>query len=126
MQTASLALEQNKEVFAIPGNIGNSQSDGTNSLIQKGEAKLVTNCDDILVELNLKIQPEIGTNIPKPSVDLNMFEQNIYDVLTQEPKHIDKIAQETNLNSSDCLIHLLTLEFREIVKQLPGKNFVLN
>lgn len=126
MQTASLALDQNREVFAIPGNIGNSQSEGTNNLIQKGEAKLVTNCEDILVELNLKIQPEIGNNIPKPSKDLNIFEQNIYDILTSEPKHIDIIAQETKLNSSDCLIHLLTLEFRDIVKQLPGKNFVLN
>ncbi len=51
LQTAAFALDQNREVFAIPGNLGISQSEGTNLLIQKGEAKLVRNCDDILVEI---------------------------------------------------------------------------
>ncbi len=79
LQTASFALDQNREVFAVPGNIGVPQSDGTNLLIQKGEAKLVRNCEDILVELKLKIKPIIGENIPKPSYDLNMFEHSMYD-----------------------------------------------
>jgi len=124
LQTAAFALEQNKEVFAIPGNLGITQSEGTNLLIQKGEAKLVRNCDDILVELNIKIQPQVGKNIAEPTVDLNMFEQKIYDLVSKEPKHIDLIATESKINSSDCLVHLLSLEFRDIIKQLPGKTFV--
>jgi DNA processing protein len=124
MQTAAFALEQNKEVFAIPGNLGITQSEGTNLLIQKCEAKLVKNCDDILVELNLKIQPKVGGNIPSPTFDLNMFEQKIYDILSNEAKHIDLIATESGINSSECLVHLLSLEFRDVVKQLPGKTFL--
>ncbi len=124
MQTAALALEQNREVFAVPGNLGIDQSEGTNILIQKGEAKLVRNSEDIFIELNLKIKPEIGKNIPKPSMDLNIFEQNIFELISDEPKHIDKISKESKLSSSDCLVHLLSLEFREMIKQLPGKNFV--
>jgi DNA processing protein len=126
LQTAAYALNQNREVFAIPGNIGSLQSEGTNTLIQKGEAKLVKNAEDILVELNIKIKPEVGKNIPKPSYDLNLFEQKIYELLSNEPKHIDEIAKESEINSSECLVHLLSLEFRDIVKQLPGKNFILS
>ena len=124
LQTAAFALDQNREVFAIPGNLGISQSEGTNLLIQRGEAKLVKNSDDILVELNLKIKPKIGENIPRPTYDLNLFEQLIFDQLSNEPMHIDAIAIKTNISSSDCLVHLLTLEFRDLVQQLSGKNFI--
>lgn len=124
LQTASFALDQNREVFAIPGNLGKPQSEGCNLLIQKGEAKLVKNVEDILVELDLKIKPEVGHNIPKPVEDLNMFEQKIYDFLSDDPKHIDEIANETKINSADCLVHLLSLEFRNLIRQLPGKMFI--
>lgn len=124
LQTAAFALDQNREVFAVPGNLGVLQSEGTNLLIQKGEAKLVRNYNDILEELDLKIQPDIGRNIPRPTYDLNMFEQKIYDLLSKEPKHIDTIANESGINSSECLVHLLSLEFRNIIRQLPGKTFV--
>ena len=124
LQTAALALDQNKEVFAVPGNLGISQSEGTNLLIQKGEAKLVRNSDDILVELNLKIKPKVGDNIPRPTYDLNLFEKLIFDQLSEEPIHIDAIANKTNISSSDCLVHLLSLEFRDLVQQLSGKNFI--
>jgi DNA processing protein len=124
LQTAEFALDQNKEVFAIPGNLGILQSEGTNNLIKKGGAKLVQNIEDILVELKLKIKPKINGNIAKPTEDLNLFEQKIYEALSDKPKHIDTIADETKINSSDCLVHLLSLEFRDYIKQLPGKVFV--
>lgn len=125
LQTARFALDQNREVFAIPGNLGFNQSEGTNKLIQKGEAKLVTNAEDILIELNLKTEPLVGKNIPKPELNLNLFEQKIYDTLSKDPKHIDLISSEAGINSSECLVHLLSLEFRDLVKQFPGKTFVL-
>ncbi len=56
MQTAALALDQNREVFSIPGNLSVRQSEGTNLLIQKGEAQLVTCAEEILVSLELKIE----------------------------------------------------------------------
>ncbi|WP_337865816.1 DNA-processing protein DprA [Ignavibacterium sp.] len=125
MQTARLALDQNREVFAMPGNLGVRQSEGTNLLIQRGEAELVTSAEDILNELELKLKPIIGKNIPKPQKDLNMFEEKIYNSLSNEPLHIDKISELTNLSTSDCLVHLLSLEFKGLVKQLPGKVFGL-
>ena len=123
MQTAKHALDQNKEVFAIPGNLTSEQSNGTNTLIQRNGAKLVTEPDDILVELQLKLKPEIGVNIPKPKMDLSLFEEKIYNLLDNKPKQIDKIASESSLSISDSLINLLSLEFKGVVQQLPGKMF---
>jgi DNA processing protein len=125
MQTAAFALDQNREVFAVPGNLGVRQSEGTNMLIQKGEAKLVLNAEDILVELELKLKPIIGKNIPKPSVHLNMFEEKILSTLQEDPLQIDNISTLTELSTSECLVHLLSLEFKGLVKQLPGKVFAI-
>jgi DNA processing protein len=125
MQTAAFALDQNREVFAVPGNLGIKQSEGTNILIQKGEAELIISAEDILVELELKLKPILGKNIPKPHNDLNLFEEKIIACLNDKELQIDKIASLTNLNTSDCLVHLLSLEFKGLVKQLPGKIFAL-
>jgi DNA processing protein len=124
MQTAAYALDQNREVFAIPGNININQSEGPNALIQKGEAKLITCVEDILQELELQIKPQVGINIPKPTVELNLFEEKILSGLDQNPKQIDEIALATATSTADCLVNLLTLEFKGLVKQLPGKMFV--
>lgn len=123
MQTAAFSLDQNREVFALPGNLGVRQSEGTNMLIQKGEAKLVRNGEDVLVELELKLKPVIGKNIPKPQVGLNLFEEKILTSLQEEPLHIDNISSLTAMATSECLVHLLSLEFKGLIKQLPGKVF---
>jgi DNA processing protein len=125
MQTAALALDQNREVFAVPGNLGIKQSEGTNFLIQKGEAKLILSAEDVLIELDLKLKPVLGKNVPKQVMELNLFEEKIIGSLDKEPLQIDKIASMTNLSTSDCLVHLLSLEFKGMVKQLPGKVFSL-
>lgn len=125
MQTARLALDQNREVFAIPGNLGVRQAEGNNLLIQRGEAELIRTAEDILVELELKLKPVIGKNIPKPQIDLTIFEEKILAVLSNDPMQIDKIAERTELSTSDCLVNLLSLEFKGLVKQLPGKMFCL-
>lgn len=124
MQTAAFALDQNREVFCVPGNLGIKQSEGTNLLIQKGEAKLIRNAEDIFAELNLKLKPFDGENIKKVPTDLNLFEAKIFEAVTNEPAHIDMISQVTALSTSDCLVHLLSLEFRGLIKQLPGKMFI--
>lgn len=124
MQTASLALDQGREVFAVPGNLGVRQSEGTNLLIQKGEAELIRSAEDILLELEIKLKPVIGKNIPRPDVELNFFEEQILSHLNNEPIQIDVLASKANLSTSDCLVHLLSLEFKGVVKQLPGKTFI--
>lgn len=124
MQTASFALDQNREVFALPGNVGVRQSQGTNKLIRAGEAALIQTAEDILLDLKLKLKPVIGKNIPKPDAELNLFEEKIYNSLINEPQQIDLIAAKTALTTSECLVHLLSLEFQGLIKQLPGKCFM--
>lgn len=123
MQTAAFALDQNREVFALPGNVGARLSEGTNLLIQKSEAELITSADDIINELELKLRPVLGKNIPKQQVDLSLFEEKLINVLNSEPLQIDKIAALANMTTSECLVNLLSLEFKGLVKQLPGKMF---
>ena len=55
--------------------------------------------------------------------DLNLFEEKIISIISAEPVQIDKIASLTEMNTSECLVHLLSLEFKGLVKQLPGKMF---
>lgn len=123
MQTAKFALDQNKEVFAIPGNLTSEQSRGTNILIQRNGAKLVTEPEDILIELQLKLKPIIGQNIPNQNLDLSLFEEKIYQILNDTPKQIDLVATESMLSISETLVNLLSLEFKGLVQQLPGKLF---
>lgn len=126
--TAGFALDQNKEVFAVPGNIYAKFSTGTNELIKKGQAKLIVNIDDIISELNYKFKAFISkdkrSDVLNENIPMNVFEKKIYDVLNEEPVHIDSINYITNLSISDCLVNLLSLEFKGLVKQLPGKFFV--
>ncbi|MCW8803816.1 MAG: DNA-processing protein DprA [Ignavibacteriaceae bacterium] len=125
MQTAAFALDQNREVFALPGNVGVRQSEGTNLLIQKSEAELLISAKDVINELELKLKPVLGKNIPKQQIDLSFFEEKIINVLNSEPLQIDRIATLAHMTTSECLVNLLSLEFKGLVKQLPGKMFAL-
>ncbi|NUM71042.1 MAG: DNA-protecting protein DprA [Ignavibacteriaceae bacterium] len=123
LYTAEFALDQGKEVFAIPGNINSTHSDGTNALIQRGEAKLVMNTEDILKELNVPVKQPAEKPAPEPQPELNLFESKIFSALSSEPKHIDVVAAESGLSITDCLVNLLTLQFKGVVNQLPGKYY---
>ncbi len=127
MITATYALDQNREVFAVPGNINEKRSDGTNKLIQRGHAKLITSTGDILEEIagKLKYTRIAGEKSPRTQrpVSLNVFEEKIFESLTAEPAHIDAIAEISGLSTSEALVHLLGLEFKGVVKQLAGKMF---
>jgi len=122
--TAQTALEQGREVFAVPGSIFSPKSLGPHRLIQDG-AKLVMNIEDILVELpqQLDIFDERKTAEP-PAVNLTETEQKVLAQLSHEPIHIDLLARQAGLPTAQLLAVLLELEFKNIVKQLPGKFFV--
>jgi len=124
--TAKDALEQNREIFAVPGNLGDDYSEGTNALIRDNKAKLVTSPEEIISELNLKMQPVEFKKTPNPEIQLNLFEEKIVECLSSEPCHIDKISSLTSLSTSECLVYLLSLEFKGLVRQFPGKMFSID
>jgi DNA processing protein len=128
--TAEFALDQNKEIFAVPGYIYSKKSEGCNNLIKKGQAKLIDSVDDIFSELSYKLDGFLKKDIlnlnesEKKVIDMSIFEKSIFDVLSNEPIHIDLINSKTGLSISDCLVNLLSLEFKGLIKQLPGKYFI--
>lgn len=125
MITAGTALDQNREVFAVPGSIFEKKSRGTNKLIREGRAKLVEDVSDVLDELRYKLRPLMkGRQAAQPKVQLTIFEQKIFDVMTDEAEHIDALAERCNTAIPDLLVQLLSLELKGVVKQLPGKYFV--
>lgn len=127
MITASYALDQNREIFAVPGPVHENRSSGTNTLIQRGHAKLIQSYEDIIEEIVSRlryIQPEIAAaESLQPPPDMNMFEEKIFNVLSSQPLHIDDLAHKAELSTSDTLVHLLSLEFKGAVRQLAGKMF---
>lgn len=120
--TAALALEQNREVFAIPGDIYAKNSQGTNKLIKMG-AKLVNNIDDILEELNLSHL--IKTPRKKKIKPENKEEEIILSLLSAQPIHIDEIIKLSKLPVSVVNSTLMILELKDVVKNLGKNNFIL-
>lgn len=125
MITAATALDQNRELFCIPGRISERKSLGTNGLIRKGQAKLVQSVDDVIEELHAALRPILSNAAAAPPApQMNAFEQLIYDTIGAEPLHVDAIADATRLAVSDVLVSLLGLEFKGAVRQLAGKMFL--
>ncbi|MFC1964042.1 DNA-processing protein DprA [Chloroflexota bacterium] len=121
--TAQMALEQNREVFAVPGSILSPVSRGTNHLIQEG-AKLVRDYTDILEELNLTAaarQIEISEILPASDTETLLLRQ-----LGTEPTHIDEVCRTSNLPTATVSSTLAMLELKGLVKQVGPMNYVLS
>jgi DNA processing protein len=132
--TARLALEQGREVFAVPGSIDAAGSRGTNKLIKQG-AKLIENTDDILEEIlpqferTIVLKPHSIANseaiAAKSSEIFSAVDQKIIDFISGSRVHIDDLISSTGLSSADILSALTTLELKGMVRQYPGKFFSL-
>jgi len=122
--TAYLALEQGKEVFAVPGNIYNSQSKGCHHLLKQG-AKLVENSREILEEFKQWIPSDhdSATNQVQPD-SLTEIEKKVWNILSNEPVHIDILVKRANTTTAEALSVLLGLELKGFVKQLSGMMFI--
>ncbi len=129
--TADFALEQGRDVFAVPGPIGNPASEGVHRLIQQG-AKLICRVDDVLQELNLppgapaKPARPGGSRTPDASsaAPLAPETRRILEQLNDEPLHVDRLAERIGTASAGLAAALLALELKHLVKQLPGKYFI--
>jgi len=122
MITARLALEQNREVLAIPGSILSPVSSGTNQLIQEG-AKLVNNYKDVLEELNLTAvvhQVEVKEIIPASDTEGLLLGQ-----LGIEPTHVDEVCRNSNLSISQVSSTLAMMELKGMVRQVGTMSYVL-
>lgn len=116
--TANYALEQNREVFAVPGSIFSQVSKGTNDLIKRG-AKLVTSYVDVLEELNLDIT---AVEVPLDA-DVSDQEQEVLSTLTREPIHIDDLTRQIHKPASEIAAALAILEMKGRVRSLGGAKF---
>ncbi|WP_150466746.1 DNA-processing protein DprA [Francisella sp. SYW-9] len=121
--TAQLALEQNKEVFAIPGSIFSQTSEGTNELIKQG-AKLVCNINDILEEINIHsiITQKDDSYLLKNNdhKDLSTIEKTILDSIDTELTTLDKIITRSNLPYNQVVSTLLELELESLIESVAG------
>lgn len=132
--TARLALEQNREVFAVPGRVASQKTRGTHTLLKQG-ARLVETAQDILEEIAPQLHRRSGlkdgpaqeavktmTNEVKP--DLAGDQEKIWKALSSEPLHVDKIGRQVNLTPPQLAPLLLELELKGLIRQLPGMMYI--
>lgn len=120
--TARHALEQNREVFAVPGSILSPVSRGGNQLIRDSGAKLVTSADDVMEELNLSAadhQLELAAFFPEDEAQAAVLK-----FVTFDPIHIDEITRNSALAASTVSGALTMMELRGLVRQVGGMNYV--
>ena len=121
--TAKHALDENREVFAVPGDISRPNSEGVNWLIKESGAKLVTDCSDILEELNISSvveqQIEMAALFPE---DEN--ESQVLRYVTYDPVHIDEVIRNAGLGISVVSGVLAMMELKGLIKQVGGMNYI--
>lgn len=125
MLTVEHAVQQNKEVFAVPGSILSESNKGTNWLIQQG-AKLVAGVDDVLDELNIVVK---DGQLPMPMqtkeiVLDNDLEATVLGIIDAEPRHIDDVTRTTGFESSTVAATLSLLEIKGLVRQAGPMQYV--
>jgi len=121
--TADYALDQGRETFAVPGSVFKSTCTGTNTLIQRGEAKLVTSASSILEELNLSAigqQVEVQEIIPS-----NSTESALLRYISAEPINIDDLGRATGLPIPEVSSVLTLMELKGMVRQVAGMKYIL-
>lgn len=121
--TTKFALEQDREIFAVPGNINSPVSKGPNRLIQRG-AKLVMTVEDVLEELNLTMVAEhtaVQMALPESAE-----EAELYGRLSHQPIHVDDLSRATGFSSQVVSSTLTMMELKGMVQQVGGMKYVLS
>jgi DNA processing protein len=126
--TAALALEQGREVFAVPGEVGASRSRGAHRLIRQG-AKLVETVDDIMEEIAPQLLARSGKAVSAPRrtlpQNLGVEFQKIFALFEERPLQIDEIIESSGYSPSRVSEILLELELQAYIRQLPGKKYTV-
>jgi len=122
--TADIANSYNRDVFALPGRAGDSQSQGCNNLIKTQQAHLFSSAADLIYMLGWELEED-----PKPKqiqlfLDLTQDEQVIFDYLKEKDKELlDIIAIECTIPTYKVASVLLAMELKGVIRPLPGKLF---
>ncbi|MGH8015149.1 MAG: DNA-processing protein DprA [Candidatus Zixiibacteriota bacterium] len=122
--TAKHALDQGRDLFAVPGPPDSTRSKGVNNLIKKG-ARLLTSADDIFEEIP-QLKGEILVKKFKKLPDLTDPEKKIIELFADGPLQIDQLSRGAALTTSETMEYLFALEIKGVVRELPGKRFVLS
>jgi len=123
--TALNAVDQNRDVFVIPGRITDSKSKGCNRLIKHG-AMLVDSIKEIIQTVQPKLfNPQISVQT-QMNISLTKSDRAIMNHLSSDPIHIDELSEKTNVSVTHLLTKMLDLELRGVVQQLTGKQFISN
>jgi DNA processing protein len=122
--TAELANSYSRDVFALPGRITDAQSEGCNALIKQNKAHLIQSVKDIEYIMGWKAEETVKLNQTKLFVELTSEEKLLFDILRQQDKMaIDNIALTAQLPMSKTASLLLEMEFKNVIKSLPGKMY---
>ena len=122
--TTRFALEQGKEVFALPGSIFSLQSIGVNYLIKRGHAKLIQKTDDILEEIPHYLKKSAKLKIESPQIEINPDEKKVLNALPiEETIFLDNLSLLTDLKPSELLPILLQLELKGLIVQMQGQRY---
>lgn len=126
--TAELANSYNRDVFAVPGRIGDTKSEGCHYLIRKNKAALVTGAKDIMEMMGWEASATPDPVIQKKIfTELNDKEKSIVDLLTGiKMMHIDNIQMQSQFSSSEIAAAILNLELQGIIRAMPGKMYKLS
>lgn len=123
--TGRMGFELNREVFALPGRVDMPSFDGCNRMIQDNVAKLVTSPEQVLEELSLDAsKPAAPQLFNTPPPDLPKALLAAYNAIPQDGAHVDQLALKLNQPTGVLMAQLLDLEFRGLIRQLPGRRFV--
>jgi DNA processing protein len=130
--TARMALEQNREVFAVPGNVTSTLARGPHRLIKAG-AKLVENPLDIVEEILPMLEPSFRSHIEKqplepqsqlPTPSLGPEEQCLFECISLDPVSLDDLISQSSYAASEVMSILLSLEIKGLIKQIPGLQYL--
>jgi DNA processing protein len=127
--TARHAIEQDREVFAVPGPVDNPASAGCHRLIRDG-ATLARSADDILESLNSELSPGAPGHVAKPQAapptpppELDGPARLVWDMLADGPRHVDTMTQQLGLPVPELTRTLMTLEMKKVLRRLPGNQY---
>lgn len=121
--TANYAIEQERELFAVPGGPTATQSFGCNQLIKQG-ARMLTGAQDVFDELP-RLKGTVTAKKFRQLPDMTDDEKRMVDLLSEGPMQIDQLSRVTQITVSELMEYLLALELKGVVQELSGKRFVL-